>query len=1097
MFIKKHALLFFLFALLSLQPVFVNGQYISGYYKDIKGEILRYECQQPDADSSLLVRSLNKEKYIEWQTAPMPLEFRGDYVKFVWIAGIDVNPDDPHKFEMYVNNKKLFSFSSPADTLEKEWTQTAANGMELTFKSTLVDKYGDLFGYMFLKVPQKLNRPGKQLKIKVAGESAGSRTWFMIFRYVTRQGAKIKQDNAIVRKDGKEYQSLRVDILHFGEPATAGVKIGDYQTSLPVTLGLNIKYVEIPVVKKEISYNAEVKINGGYLLKKSIRVKPVKHYDIYLLPHSHVDIGYTQIQSEVEKAQKENIAKAIKIAEKSSDYPPEAQFKWNTEVMWPVECYLKNATEEEKELFADAVRKGWIELDGIYANLLTELCRPEELYRAFNYAVETAEMYNIKIESAMMSDIPGTAWGIIPVMAQNGIKYFSIGTNTFDRIGDIIEKLGDKPFYWQSPSGEEKVLCWVHGKGYSEFHTGLGYGKMYNTLKEQRIMKYIDELENKNYPYEMVVMRYNIGSDNGPPDEALPEIVKKWNKKFVTPTLHISTVSKSFSKFEKMYGKNLPVWKGELTGYWEDGAISTAKETGMNLASSERLVQAEILYTMLDPENFPEEKFDSAWRYVLLFTEHTWGAWNSVSEPDDEFVKQQWKVKQSYALEADRRSRALLREAVQPDMAETVRVIDVYNTNSWKRTDLVVIPKEYYIRGNGIRDRAGNIYPVQRLSTGEFVFLAEDVPPLAAKRFYIFNNTNSLTQKNNMFIENKFENNLIRFEINKQSGNITNLRFKNFPFNSNTFAQGLNSCLYVEGRNPQTYFENGVPFINIKESGPLVYSYIIESDARGCNSLKREVRVIDKIQRLDIINTIDKKYVLSPEGVYFKYPFKLPGGKNNLGLAWGHYTPDAGQLPGANKNFFTIQRWTDISNEQFGITFTVKQAPVIEIGRMSTDANEVGWLDSVPESTTLFSYVMNNYWGTNFKAAQSGTATFSYSVYPHNEFDPVFAEKCGIEHNQPLVAVPANDSKPVYKQAFSLNNENVIITLLRAVDNGKGVLIRLYNPGNNVETVSFNFGAKKRNVYLSGPNGNNRNKTKNEFKIPPSGIRTVVIDISK
>lgn len=107
--------------------------------------------------------------------------------------------------------------------------------------------------------------------------------------------------------------------------------------------------------------------------------------------------------------------------------------------------------------------------------------------------------------------------------------------------------------------------------------------------------------------------------------------------------------------------------------------------------------------------------------------------------------------------------------------------------------------------------------------------------------------------------------------------------------------------------------------------------------------------------------------------------------------------------------------------------------------------------------------------------------------------DPVFAEKRGIEQNQPLIAVPANESKPVLKQLFSLTNNNVIVALLKPVDDGKGILVRLYNPGNEVETVSFNFGTKKPKLYLTGPNGEDGEKTKNEFKIPPLGIRTVVI----
>ena len=75
-----------------------------------------------------------------------------------------------------------------------------------------------------------------------------------------------------------------------------------------------------------------------------------------------------------------------------------------------------------------------------------------------------------------------------------------------------------------------------------------------------------------------------------------------------------------------------------------------------------------------------------------------------------------------------------------------------------------------------------------------------------------------------------------------------------------------------------------------------------------------------------------------------------------------------------------------------------------------------------------------------------------------------------------------------------MTNENVIITLLRPLDGGEATLVRLYNPGNEVETVSFNFGANKRKLYLADPSGENRNKVKNEFKIPPMGIRTVVVE---
>ena len=38
---------------------------------------------------------------------------------------------------------------------------------------------------------------------------------------------------------------------------------------------------------------------------------------------------------------------------------------------------------------------------------------------------EWARLLNVKVESAMISDVPGYTWGIVPALAQAGVKYFS------------------------------------------------------------------------------------------------------------------------------------------------------------------------------------------------------------------------------------------------------------------------------------------------------------------------------------------------------------------------------------------------------------------------------------------------------------------------------------------------------------------------------------------------------------------------------------------------------------------------------------------------------------------------------------------------
>ena len=79
------------------------------------------------------------------------------------------------------------------------------------------------------------------------------------------------------------------------------------------------------------------------------------------------------------------------------------------------------------------------------------------------------------------------------------------------------------------------------------------------------------------------------------PTRRLPDVVKNWNATHAYPKLVIATTSELFREFEKRYGDKIPVVRGDFTPYWEDGAGSSARETALNRASAERLVQAETL----------------------------------------------------------------------------------------------------------------------------------------------------------------------------------------------------------------------------------------------------------------------------------------------------------------------------------------------------------------------------------------------------------------------------------------------------------------------------------------------------------------------
>ena len=62
-------------------------------------------------------------------------------------------------------------------------------------------------------------------------------------------------------------------------------------------------------------------------------------------------------------------------------------------------------------------------------------------------------------------------------------------------------------------------------------------------------------------------------------------------------------------------------------------------------------------------------------------------------------------------------------------------------------------------------------------------------------------------------------------------------------------------------------------------------------------------------------------------------------------------------------------------------------APLASFG----DINRGAWPGEFrPKSATLFSYAMNNYWHTNYRAAQGGDFTFRYVLTSEAKLDPAF-----------------------------------------------------------------------------------------------------------
>lgn len=1051
-----------------------SGQYVQGFEQIIGGIQLDFPPILQKGKLALTVTPGGKAA--EFQTAPMPAA-KDERISFIWQASLAmVNSGQPASFDLSINGQKRFSFASPTNDKEKDWLYKAGE-YELAFVATMAPngEQDQVFGYQILTVPGNVFPEGQPLTLKITTAEAILPDAYTAYQNVVGTDMQVFGLPCLKKMEGKLRQPILIELTLAGPPGLGHVFWDNIlMMDQPLQPGLNRFYIWVDKVEEARAAKVAVMLEEGdkTAWEQAIAIKPVRPFEVFLLPHSHVDVGFTHLQAEVERMQWRNFEQGIELAKKTANYPAGARYKWNVEVLWAVDGYLKNAPPESRTAFIKAVKKGWIGLDALYGSELTGLQRPEELMHITDFANKMERDHGIGINSAMISDVPGYAWGIVPALAQSEVKYFSIGPNHMPhkahggyQVGLTFEAWGDVPFYWESPSGKERVLFWMSRHGYSWFHDWL-LGKLRRTAGVP-ILKFLGELDAERYPYDMVQIRYTLG-DNGGPDTDMPDFVREWNETHESPKLRIATTSEMFEAFEQKYGDQLPTHRGDFTPYWEDGAASSALETAVNRNTAEQLVQAQALWAMLERKGFPAAEFDEAWTNVLLFSEHTWGAVSSKSNPDIDFTTQQWEVKKGFADNAARQTNTLIDKALAklkpPSVAATAFL--VFNTTSWLRSELVKIPADWKASEMTVFDEKGMALPTQTLTTGEVAFWAKDIRPFSAVRFSLKKEKTPAKAPASLDIQGlSLSNEWLTVKLDEATGCIASIRHRDVPFDlvDATDSLGFNEYWYT-GKNAANPRKSTKPIFEVKENGPLVASILVSSEAPGANRFSREIQLTAGSDRVDILNLVDKLRVYEDENLRFSFPFRVPDGEIRIDLAWALMQPEKDQLKGANKNFFCAQHFVDISNRTDGVTWANLDAPLVETGEMfgqcwMGDLSNEPWLKTWTPSNRLFSWVMNNVWFVNYKGHQEGQIPFRYSLRPHKAFDSGEAKKFGIGLVQPLVVVPVGEGQLGFPSLLTLaGGPAVIVTSLKPTRDGKGYLLRLFNTSDKPTTAALNWG---------------------------------------
>lgn len=845
---------------------------------------------------------------------------------------------------------------------------------------------------------------------------------------------------------------------------------------------------------------------------------------VYLIHHSHTDIGYTHDQPIVWDLHGRFIEEAVRLAGKYSASETDGAFRWTVENTAVLYEWLKRATPAQVQAFIELERAGRIEVTGMFANL-TPMLDMDQLIESFQLISTLRHDYGMTISSAMNCDVNGENWPLVDLLIDIGIEGFSMAINTHFGGAPL-----NRPnvFWWQGPSGR-KILAyngWPYDTGW---RFGIGRSEEMFEGWWKRIEQRLDEID---YPIPALMMQsFHPFGDNGPAYEGFTTFIDNWNAKGKSPYLVMATPRMWWEEV-KTYGDLLPTFSGDWTDFWNFGAISSAREQAINRISRNRLRSADAvaaatlglkqpLSTAHASRVFQQYRQD-AWKSLNLWDEHTWGADLSLRAPESEDTITQWYHKAHLAYQARSLSLMLQRDALA-DLSRHIHRQNtddllVFNPLPWTRTLLGEVPY-HVISPRGLpEDATSGRHSQDRVwSTDLYVEAAQSseglgledrlgIPPVQVPGygFTVINRSSLVELKPRSFQEDStVENYRFRLRFDTTQGGVVSLYDKElgrewfdsttgYPLNGfvheevadKSYSWPRDLMFHMDWDSEQVERERGwkPSWRANRRKATRVLTHRVYQNPYGAHivqileapgivgSLAQSVFLPKQGDYVEFESWWIMGQTTHPEGTYLMFPFDVPSAQARVDLGGQAMLCGADQIPGVCFDYFTAQQWVDLSNDSLGVTVALPENPMVQFGDFHFARNQQSF--SI-DRALLLSWVTNTYWETNFRTHQPGGVHARYRVYPHaGGFNPVAAYRWGMETaaSQPLLQHMGEPSEElVYPSSGGLLGlpENLsptqsIFTLhIKPASNGSGIIARFYNADNQSQEACLESGLLK------------------------------------
>ncbi len=761
---------------------------------------------------------------------------------------------------------------------------------------------------------------------------------------------------------------------------------------------------------------------------------------IYVMPHSHFDYGYTHPQRMLFELQKDYLTEAIRLCLATRDYPPEARFKWTIEANSVLSEWLTEAAEEEKESLKSCLADGSIAITALPFHT-TPLADVSELVGLFENMKPLQEALGYEIKTAINHDINGQAWTLQQLLRQAGVDFYLTGINI--HFGGIpFER--PAPFLWEGPD-KETLTCFL-GEHYSLFsqfaHTermpgllakGASSKDIYHSMREE-LSVYEKDLQTRSWNKDFYFLTATNPPlyDNNSPDHFLPEAVRIFNEFSEDQKISLITIDEWREIVRSEWDiEQLPRKRGDWTDYWNFGAGSTPAETRIHKAVQRQIGQTRCLSTIAPQSPKTMRNLEEAAELALLFSEHTWGASEAITDPGKEMTKSQRTHKDHLAWDASALASYALGSALETlnqkpgtfSLTDSEARVTVYNPNPVTISSSI-LPLELPQDPSDLSESSLEALRIKAVlpydeKPATYLKSAVEIPAFSRRSFtlqeiYEWQDPLQLTEWTRFTLEEANSNAYVRnmdifsyhLSLDVMSGKILGLKkgSREIDGGSLGFASLVREQLAEEETNTRaTFFPRDVMLGNLSKSVwnhewqaerdiPKKLSRLemwqndnyrvlrrVWEDELSCREIVIDLRFKNQSDEIAVSVVFDTVSPVTPISYYLTFP-------TDLDEAWTSRFDTAGlpvileqdQIGSVSKDWLTLDTYYQVSDKERTFLLLSPDAPLLQpegfgFGRESHELRKQA-------KPLVLAWLANNYWDTNFNASFGGRLRFHFRI---------------------------------------------------------------------------------------------------------------------